>query len=414
MQRSSLAKRRPLLSIAIPTCPAATAETPVRNSQAEFASAITLGEVLGSGAYAVVRRAWRRGNGGELAVKCVRSNDFEHRRLVRKEFDMLQSMECLAVVSVSALYQCEEWMYLCLEFCNAGDVHSYVEANGPFSKAIAPSLFTQVMRGIRYIHTKRVVHCDIKHENLLLHQGKGGLIIKLADFNSAQRVGLKSSAVPMSCRGTRLFSAPEVIFHGDWNERADIWSCGLCFYFISYGRLPFNVSSPETIKQLLAGKLPCVKWKQTDALTTHLMQNCLKVDAKVRPPALELAQHCLFSDEASEYAGNLLHPLEGNLRGPVALRQQQWVHLPSCGLVRIHTSMGCALCGPRESAGQAPKEFSSVLQKDARPSRQAKFLAYTHCSRDVDRAFRLLGYIKLMRAVSGDGSEAWRTAHTHY
>eukprot|EP00928_Gymnodinium_smaydae_P004528 TRINITY_DN11534_c0_g1_i1.p1 TRINITY_DN11534_c0_g1~~TRINITY_DN11534_c0_g1_i1.p1 ORF type:complete len:221 (-),score=24.78 TRINITY_DN11534_c0_g1_i1:53-715(-) len=137
MRPSTLAMRRPRLSLSIATRPVespGTTNPSARDAQAEFASSFELGEALGSGAFAVVKRARRRDDGSVLAVKCVHSDDSEHHRLVREEFDMLRSMSCTTVVSVSALYECGEAMYLCMELCSAGDVHSYVAANGPFSE----------------------------------------------------------------------------------------------------------------------------------------------------------------------------------------------------------------------------------------------------------------------------------------
>eukprot|EP00928_Gymnodinium_smaydae_P006573 TRINITY_DN12333_c1_g1_i2.p1 TRINITY_DN12333_c1_g1~~TRINITY_DN12333_c1_g1_i2.p1 ORF type:complete len:482 (+),score=48.84 TRINITY_DN12333_c1_g1_i2:190-1446(+) len=416
-QQSVFAKRRPRLSLLIPTRPASTtseSNPPTCHAEAEFASAIALGKVLGSGAYAVVKRAWRRGNGSALAVKCVYSNDSEHRRLAREEFDMLRSMKCPAVVSVFEMYEFGGSMYLCLELCNAGNVCSYVTAQGPFCKASASSLFRQVLQGVRYIHTKRIVHCDIKHENLLLHDTDAGLIIKLADFNSAQRVGQTSCAVPLSCRGTKLFCAPEIMFHADWNERVDIWSCGLCFYFMTYGCLPFDVSSSDTIGQLLAGRLPDARWDRTDALMTHLIKQCLTVDGKERPPALELAQHYLFFAGSSDDACSRVDPCKG-VACEVGVLRQQSAHLPSCGLIHIHASTDRAASVICEGAGIQPSRKSTpVLRSGAFPNRELRFFAYARCYRDVDHAFRQLAHVKLMRSVDGEGFDSRSLAHTHY
>eukprot|EP00928_Gymnodinium_smaydae_P006577 TRINITY_DN12333_c3_g1_i1.p1 TRINITY_DN12333_c3_g1~~TRINITY_DN12333_c3_g1_i1.p1 ORF type:complete len:466 (+),score=44.62 TRINITY_DN12333_c3_g1_i1:164-1399(+) len=409
--------RRPRLSLAIPTRQGDLrdgASSSARDAQAKFAETFELGESLGEGAYAVVKRAQRRDNASVLAVKCVRSAESEHHRLASEEFAMLQSAQCPEIVAAWALYECGKSLYLCMELCNAGDVYSYVTANGPFSNAHSSSLCGQLLRGIRCIHSKRIVHCDIKHANILLHENEAGLNIKLADFNSAQRVGSRCSAVPLSCRGTKMFCAPELQLYGVWNERVDIWSCGLCFYFMLYGRLPFDASSSESINQLLAGKLPRALWERTDAVTTHLIQQCLTVDGKERPPALELAQHCLFFDGASDRARSRDRPRKRLLgcAGVGSSCSQDFAHLLSCGLIRTEASK--AVCASPPALSRSAGLQSQLLSKrvlEPYPGDSTRLL-YERIFSDVDHSFRQLAHIKFLRCLCGDDKQPRRLAHT--
>eukprot|EP00928_Gymnodinium_smaydae_P098092 TRINITY_DN9043_c1_g1_i1.p1 TRINITY_DN9043_c1_g1~~TRINITY_DN9043_c1_g1_i1.p1 ORF type:complete len:211 (-),score=22.46 TRINITY_DN9043_c1_g1_i1:58-690(-) len=210
----------------------------------------------------------------------------------------------------------------------------------------------------------------------------------------------------MSSRVTKSFCAPEVTPYGDWNERVDIWSCGLCFYFMMYGCLPFDLSSSDTSRQLLAGRLPYARWDRSDTMSTHLMKQCLTVDGRERPPALELVQHSLFFAKSYDKAG--VACAAGVLRPFCA-------HLPSCGSIFIRDSTGHAPSALPDNAGlQSSTKVVPVLRSSHFLNVPVRFRTYERCFRDVDQAFEQLAYVKFMRSVNGDGFDSWTRAHTHY
>eukprot|EP00928_Gymnodinium_smaydae_P029517 TRINITY_DN22209_c0_g2_i1.p1 TRINITY_DN22209_c0_g2~~TRINITY_DN22209_c0_g2_i1.p1 ORF type:complete len:209 (-),score=20.31 TRINITY_DN22209_c0_g2_i1:340-894(-) len=183
---------------------------------------------------------------------------------------------------------------------------------------------------------------------------------------------------------------------------------------MTYGRLPFDVSSTETTCQLLTGRLPRTIWGRTDALTTHLIQQCLTVDGKQRPPALELAQHCLFSEGASDRAGSCGRSRE-LIMGCTGAGGVDFAHLASCGLIRTEISKGaCASSIPSQRAGLQSKLLSKHLSVELHKLYIGDHVSklYERCFTDVDQSFKQLANIKLMRTIRSDGGQSRRLAHT--
>eukprot|EP00913_Durusdinium_trenchii_P016756 g15750.t1 len=162
----------------------------------------------------------------------------------------------------------------------------------------------QLIRGIDYLHHKRVVHRDLKPANLLLNRQvsstapspahrplEGELLwpwqLKITDFNSAKRVGACNGLL-LTDRGTQLYNAPELRFGRLWNERIDIWASGLCLYFMLRKTVPFNIGDQKVADTLLSGKLPHIDWS---------MMQCLFVDPCDRPTAMELRLHLFFASK---------------------------------------------------------------------------------------------------------------------
>ncbi|CAE8638441.1 unnamed protein product, partial [Polarella glacialis] len=267
-----------------------------------FAEDYQLGSQVGSGTMAVVKRALRRSDGLKVAVKCVRSDDEEILHFARAEYDIMRSCRHHAIVSVDALYSSATHVWIVMEFCEDGDLLNYCRRKGPFEKMQELSLFRQLLEAVDYLHRKRIVHRDLKPTNCLLKES--ARYLKVTDFNSARIVGqgIGSSAM-LTDRGTRAWSAPELLLSSHWNERVDIWTCGMIFYFMVCGDVPFNVEEPAVTELFAAKKLPEVDWSDFETPARELAQECLAVDWHDRPPAMLLLRKALFDwseEEAAE------------------------------------------------------------------------------------------------------------------
>lgn len=256
-----------------------------------FDAAYEMGPIIGAGTTSVVRRATRRyGGKKEVAVKCIFSREEETLQFARDEYHLLRDLRHPSVIRVMDQFETSSSIWTCMELCVDGSVEQYMEKSGPFEESDALALFLPLLKGLNYLHGKRIVHRDIKPANVLLQHDATSL--KITDFNSAKRIGRgPGSSLMLTDRGTHLYCAPELRFGRLWNERIDIWSCGLCFFFMLRADLPFDVGSRGVAKSLLLGKLPDVKWDNISDLTRNLIAQCLTVNMRDRPPAMELLAH---------------------------------------------------------------------------------------------------------------------------
>ncbi|CAE7813139.1 snfA [Symbiodinium microadriaticum] len=245
---------------------------------------------------------------------------------------------------------------------------------GPDCQSQVQDMGFQLIRGVDYLHHKRVVHRDIKPANLLLHRPAVSAApspihgmpegevpmqwqLKITDFNSAKRVG-KGNGLLLTDRGTQLFNAPELRFGRLWNERVDIWACGLCLYFMLAKHVPFNIGDQKVANTLLAGKLPQVDWSIMSPLAGNLIRQCLLVDPCDRPTAMELpafasilwkvphSETMLRSEESTSTNSSFTASRRIALENPTLDAN---VMLPSCGLVTIGDSRVGSVLGAEKS-----------------------------------------------------------------
>merc|ERR1712048_98910 len=118
-----------------------------------------------------------------------------------------------------------------MELCENGSLYHYVRHNnGPLNELGAQALTRQLLEAVSYLHQRRIVHRDLKPENVVLRDGAS--VLKITDFNSAKIIGQgPGSSRMLTDRGTQTFAAPELLLGMNWNERVDIWACGLVIFF---------------------------------------------------------------------------------------------------------------------------------------------------------------------------------------
>ncbi|XP_076070035.1 uncharacterized protein LOC143041829 [Oratosquilla oratoria] len=128
---------------------------------------------------------------------------------------------------------------LCLEYCARGTVFNVC---GRINEEEAHRLFGQLMEAVEYLHSRGVVHRDLKPKNLLLTEQK---VLKVADFGIARiYIVEKKEVLFRRCVGAMAYIAPEILAYSKYSgPPADLWSCGMTLFTKINGRKPWK--SPE-------------------------------------------------------------------------------------------------------------------------------------------------------------------------
>ncbi|MFK8002780.1 MAG: serine/threonine protein kinase [Polyangiales bacterium] len=145
--------------------------------------------------------------------------------------------------------------YIAAELLTGPTLKVFIEDEGKALPAEVAAAFTiQIARALGAAHAAKIVHRDVKPENVLLHEN---IKLKLTDFGIAQMVDSQSMTATGQILGSPGHMAPEQVAAGDVDERSDIFSLGTVLYYLATGRLPFQGRNPHQIlKRIVDGDFP--------------------------------------------------------------------------------------------------------------------------------------------------------------
>lgn len=194
-----------------------------------------------------------------------------------------------------------------MEFIGGGSLSSVVKKFKPIPRSVIRHWTKQLLCGLSYLHSKNIIHRDIKGDNILVDttaDPKSESQIKLADFGAAKRV---SDAVARSRTviGTPYWMAPEVVnIQGSaegYSMKADIWSAGCTVAEMISGKPPWPSKSnvPAAILMIAQAEGGPTEIPAEDASPgcLDLMNKCFARDPAVRPSAAELLNHPYITGE---------------------------------------------------------------------------------------------------------------------
>ncbi|XP_010271318.1 PREDICTED: probable serine/threonine protein kinase IREH1 isoform X2 [Nelumbo nucifera] len=288
---------------------------------------------ISRGAFGRVFLAKKRTTGDLFAIKVLKKADMIRKNAVESilaERDILISVRNPFVVRFFYSFTCRENLYLVMEYLNGGDLYSLLRNLGCLDEDVARIYIAEVVLALEYLHSLRVVHRDLKPDNLLIaHDGH----IKLTDFGLS-KVGLINSTDDLSgpavsgtsllgedepqlsvseqlhqrerrqkrsAVGTPDYLAPEILLGTGHGATADWWSVGVILFELIVGIPPFNAEHPQTIfDNILNRKIP---WPQLPEEMSpeaqDLIDRLLTEDPSQRlgaKGASEVKQHVFFKD----------------------------------------------------------------------------------------------------------------------
>ena len=172
-----------------------------------------------------------------------------------------------------------------------------IQKQEEFSEKIAVKLMRQIVNSVLYCHLNGIVHRDIKADNILLLHNDINSSVKLIDFGIS--VKFEKDTKLKDKTGTVLYIAPEVI-RGNYDEKCDIWSCGVLLYMMLSGLPPFyGANRKEVMEKIKKGKFSfkSKNWDRISADAKDLIEKLLTYDPEQRPSCREVLNHPWFLKE---------------------------------------------------------------------------------------------------------------------
>ena len=208
-------------------------------------------KVLGSGSFGCVYEAKNTTFGNKVAMKVIKKdkeNELDEQE-IRNEINILKQLSHPNIVKIYEFYISENHYYIITEFCKEGELFSYIK--NKYSERQLAVLFYQVFSGLWYLHDNKILHRDIKLENIMISQkekdnetGEELFWAKIIDFGTAKI--FEKNKKEKDVVGSSYYIAPEVLKQ-NYNEKCDTWSVGVILYMMLVGRAPFDGKDDEEI-----------------------------------------------------------------------------------------------------------------------------------------------------------------------
>ena len=214
------------------------------------------GRRIGQGAFGKVNLGLNVLTGRVVAIKSFKTTPikkFQHRmKKIQYETELMKRFNHKNITKILEVFNDEEYMLIIMEYINGGNLFSFVKKRRKLSEKMAKFLFRQIILGIQHIHSKNVVHRDIKLENILIDFDNN---VKICDFGIGKVLENEDELLYDKC-GTPMYMAPEIILANDDNGYkgfpVDIWSSGITLYIMLSGSLPFNIKNKNNNKEDMA------------------------------------------------------------------------------------------------------------------------------------------------------------------
>ncbi|PPQ64122.1 hypothetical protein CVT24_008733 [Panaeolus cyanescens] len=199
-------------------------------------------QTLGEGEFGKVKLGLHCQWGEEVAVKLIRRGNVDstvRMSKVEREIEVLKTLKHPNIVRLYDVIETDKYIGIILEYASGGELFDHILAHRYLRERDAAKLFSQLISGVWYIHQKKIVHRDLKLENLLLDRHRNVII---TDFGFANRFEHRSDDLMQTSCGSPCYAAPElVISEGLYvGSAVDIWSCGVILYAMLAGYLPFD------------------------------------------------------------------------------------------------------------------------------------------------------------------------------
>jgi len=267
----------------------------------------TIGEIMGSGAFATVRKVIHKDTNNPRALKIIKKNPKQDSSRMYLEVDILKKLIHPNIMQIFEFYEDKKNFYIITEFCEGGELFDKVVEKGTFKEDEGAWIMKQLISAINYIHSNKIVHRDLKPENILLDTKKNN-IIKIIDWGTARFFDKDKNKKMNKISGTPYYIAPEVLFE-KYDEKCDVWSCGVIMYILLCGYPPFNGETDnEILAKIKSGKFtfPEEEWGTLSNESKDLIKCMLEFDPKKRYSASQCLSHSWLTENNKKILDNSL------------------------------------------------------------------------------------------------------------
>lgn len=355
-----------------------------------------MGQKLGEGSYGYVRLATHKTSNQKRAIKTVKketiTKDLKERAKFMAEIDILKRLDHPNILKLYEFYEDEHNYHLVTEYLQGGELFDFIIKSKLLSEPLAATFMKQLFGAVAYCHSINIVHRDLKPENLLLDSKLSDPMIKVIDFGTSALV--EPNKRMKQRYGTSYYIAPEVI-GGNYNEKCDLWSCGVIMYILLCGKPPFfGKTDEEILRRVKVGEysLEGPDWLTVSEGAKNLIRKLLTRNVSTRISASEAVQDPWIESNAHR------NPMEAEIRANT-LSQLQSFRSEQKLQHSVMTFIASQMLNKEESHKLAEAFRELDTNGDGRLSRQELLKGYVALGASAEEKVE-----QIMREVDVDGS----------
>uniref|UniRef100_A0A6U1ZVH7 Uncharacterized protein n=1 Tax=Trieres chinensis TaxID=1514140 RepID=A0A6U1ZVH7_TRICV len=203
---------------------------------------------------------------------------------MKNEIDLLKRLDHPNVVRAVETFDYKSQIFMVLELCSGGDLHS----RDPYNENDACRIICSVLNAVEYMHGRYVTHRDLKYENIMFTSNRPDADVKIIDFGLSEKYGKSDPNSRKGGVGTIFTMAPEA-FSGNYEFKSDVWSVGVIAFMLLSSQIPFYAKDkPKVVRKILTCRYRMKEkaWKNVSDAARDFVKSLLKVDPETHPSAI--------------------------------------------------------------------------------------------------------------------------------
>jgi len=249
---------------------------------------------IGEGSYGKIYKVKNKQSGDIRAMKQILKSKIPDINKFQNEIKILAMVDHPNIVRLFEVIEDDKYFNLFQELCTGGELSRKIQTTQLKEKEIA-KIFNEIMSAVAYCHEKGIVHRDLKLENILFASDSPDSPVKIIDFgfsvllgknnlnkdknnndngNNLKKFGFKRMKSKV---GTLYYISPEII-KGNYDEKCDIWACGVILFILLCGYPPFTGSNDKEVYNIITQvkyDFNQPTWKNVSKYAKDLIKNML-------------------------------------------------------------------------------------------------------------------------------------------
>ena len=251
-------------------------------------------DIIGIGTFGEVKLGVNKKTKEKVAIKIIDKEKmiaYQNIERIKREFSIIKELDHINIIKTYSITEDPKKFYIIMEYCEKGELFNYIIKNKRLKENEASFFFYQIINGIEYIHSKNIVHRDMKPENILLNKDN---LIKIIDFGLSNYYN-ENMLLSTLC-GSPSYSSPELLSGEKYNGfSVDIWSIGVTLYAMIYGCLPFGDKNNKILfKKISECNIGYPNYSCVSLVAKDLLKKILIKDPKKRLNLNQIKQHPFY------------------------------------------------------------------------------------------------------------------------